>query len=139
MDNSVQPFSEGRSSEVDKEADRQVQQAQVGEDLLSVHGCHALNGLRLHHDLIRDEKIQAEGILEEQSVEFEVNGFLAFHDVSAASQFALQDRFVYGFQKTRTELTMYAERGIHYIAGNVVQILHSPALPACLARRTGAP
>jgi len=48
VDDAMKPFFERRGSEVDEQADGEVHQAEISQDLLAVDGREFFHGLELH-------------------------------------------------------------------------------------------
>ena len=52
VDDAVQPFLEGGGAEIDEQADGEVHQAKIGQELLAVHRGEMFDGFELDDDAL---------------------------------------------------------------------------------------
>ncbi len=119
---------ERRRTEVDQQAKREVQEAQVGEKLLGVNRCKILHGLEFHDQAVGHEQIHAQPFVKSYTVEIERDGFLALHPHTLFLEHARQHCFVDGLKQPRPEVSMQVERRVHHHCGRLLRVHSLPPL-----------
>src|SRR5688572_12352180 len=94
VDYAMEAFLEGGVAEVDQQADLEVHQTQIGQELLRMNGCEALDRLELHDDAFIDDEIGAEAFFKEKPVVFDPHWALPLHSEPAPFKFAGQHEFI---------------------------------------------
>jgi len=57
-------FLEGRCTEVGKQSDRQVQETQIGQQLIGMGGSELLHGLQLDHQAAVHQQVHTESLVD---------------------------------------------------------------------------
>jgi hypothetical protein len=100
-------------SEVDEEPQREVQEAQIRQQLFAVGWSHHADRLQLDDQATIHEQIDPKALLEAHSVEFERNGLLTLDLQSTPFEHARKNDLIDGLEQSRSQPTVQMKAGIH--------------------------
>jgi len=78
VNNSVKPLFKRRRAKVDKEADGQIHEPKVRQELFAVDRCKLFHGLEFHDDASFNQQIGSEAFFEHHSIVFKADDLLPF-------------------------------------------------------------
>ena len=119
--NPLQSVFEHRLAEIDKQAKRELHQAQIGEHLPAVHRSQPFDGFQFNNQTIVDEQINLECVVHDNAFEIHLDRDLASDLMSCLHQGSRQQTFIRMFKQARTQGLMNLKTKIDDIVGDRFQ------------------
>ncbi|CAN5658952.1 hypothetical protein BH11VER1_BH11VER1_36460 [soil metagenome] len=128
---------EGEGSKIDEQPNREVHQAQVGEELFAMDRGELLDGLEFHDHAAFYEKIGTESLLENHFVIFKPDDLLPFHLETPFFQSPGQDHLINRLQQPGPGVLMDLDGGVNDGSGDVIEVMHGRGSEESLTRSRG--
>ncbi len=90
-----QPIAKRFLTEVHQQAERKVEQFQISEDLLCMHGDQVINGFDFDHELLFDQKVSAKSIRDADAIKFDCDRPLLLNEKSTRPKLLAQHNFIH--------------------------------------------
>jgi len=115
-------LSHGSSTEVQEQADPQIQQTQIREKLLRVNVCELLYRLHLDDNAAIDEEIGAESVLELHVIINDTHRQLALYTETPPLEGGREHEHVHRLEQAWAELAMDRDRRCYHSFCDVVRL-----------------
>ncbi len=119
----VESVFERGSSEIDEQANLEIEQLQVGQKLLAMHRSKSFHGLQLDANEAIDDEIGTKSLLINNSLIANRNHNLTFDCKSRLNQFPLKNRLIDRFQQPGPKISMDLNRKINNPPSNKINPL----------------
>lgn len=114
VDHALDALLEGGGAEVDRQTDAEVEEAEVGQELLEVNSGQVLDGLQLHDHGALDQKVHSETVVEVQSLVLERDLRMPLHSKAAPFERSRKDRQVHRLEEPRTQSAVQVLRRVDH-------------------------